>query len=157
MANQTGPVFRELQAQLGAQEIAGDLLNVYNDTVDHLLAEPTQSSRPGMLLGKIQSGKTKAFIGVLAIAFDNGFEHAVIFTKGTKALARQTVARLRKDLKLAIDKEFLTVDDIMMLPDTLSPWQLDRKLILVCKKEDDNLIRLTEVLTIVDPENWTSE
>jgi hypothetical protein len=147
MANTTGPVFTQLQAQLAAQPITGDLLAVCNDIVDKLLAEATLSSKPGMLLGKIQSGKTKAFIGVLALAFDNGFDHAVVFTKGTKALARQTVARLRKDLKLAIDQDLVTVEDIMTLPDTLSPWQLDRKLILVCKKEDDNLERLTDVLT----------
>src|ERR1700736_465523 len=135
MADQTGPVFTQLQAQLVAQPIAGDLLTVCNDTVDQLLAQPTQSSRPGMLLGMIQSGKTKAFIGVLALAFDNGFAHAVVFTKGTKALARQTVARLRRDLRLAIEQELVTVDDIMTLAETLSPWQLERKLILVCKKE----------------------
>ena len=147
MANQTGPVFTQLQAQLGAQPITGDLLTLCNDTVDQLLAQPTQSSRPGMLLGKIQSGKTKAFIGVLALAFDNGYDHAVVFTKGTKALARQTVAHLRRDLRLAIEQEMVSVYDIMTLPDSLSPWELERKLILVCKKEDDNLEALTEVLT----------
>jgi hypothetical protein len=100
-----------------------------------------------MLLGMIQSGKTKAFISVLALAFDNGFDHAVIFTKGTKALARQTVARLRRDLGLAIEQELVNVYDIMTLPDSLSPWELERKLVLVCKKEDDNLQALTDVLT----------
>src|SRR4051794_3774597 len=85
MANLTGPVFTQLQAQLAGQPIAGDLQAACNETVDKLLTEATLSSKPGMLLGKIQSGKTKAFIGVLAIAFDNGDDHAVIFTKGTKA------------------------------------------------------------------------
>jgi hypothetical protein len=147
MADLTGPAFTQLQAQLGAQAIDGDLLDVCNDTVDQLIAQPTRSSRPGMQLGKIQSGKTKAFIGVLALAFDNGYDHAVVFTKGTKALARQTVARRRRDLRLAIEQELVSVHDIMALPDSLSPWELERKLILVCKKEDDNLIRLTDVLT----------
>ncbi len=150
MANQNGPVFRRLQDQLNqipGQAIAGDLLTICDATVDQLLVQPTQSSHPGMLLGMIQSGKTKGFIGVLALAFDNGFEHAVIFTKGTKALARQTVARLRRDLRQAIDQELVSVYDIMTLPDSLSPWELERKLILVCKKEDDNLEALTDVLT----------
>ncbi len=147
MADQTGPVFTQLQAQLAAQAIAGDLLTVCDDSVDQLLAQATQSARPGMLLGMIQSGKTKAFIGVLGLAFDNGFDHAVVFTKGTKALARQTVARLRRDLRLAIEQELVSVYDIMTLPDSLSPWELERKLVLVCKKEDDNLEALTDVLT----------
>jgi hypothetical protein len=152
MANTAGPVFTRLQTQLGTQSITGNLLTVCNDSVDQLLAQPTQSNRPGMLLGMIQSGKTKAFIGALAIAFDNGFDHAVVLTKGTKVLARQTVARLRRDLRLAIEQEFVSVYDIMTLPGSLSPWELARKLILVCKKEDDNLERLTDVLTQQYPE-----
>lgn len=31
-------------------------------------------NRPGMLLGKIQSGKTRAFLGVIARAFDRGYD-----------------------------------------------------------------------------------
>ena len=54
----------------------------------------TSGDRPGMLLGKIQSGKTRAFVGVIARAFDRGFDIAVVFTKGTKTLSAQTVARL---------------------------------------------------------------
>ena len=59
MAVTDGPVFTQLQTHLGAQAITGDLLQVCNDTIDQLLEEETESSRPGMLLGKIQSGKTK--------------------------------------------------------------------------------------------------
>ena len=66
-------------------------------TVERLLSVETSSARPGMLLGKIQSGKTKTFLGAIALAFDNGFDIAVILTKGTKALARQTLERVRRD------------------------------------------------------------
>ena len=34
--------------------------------------------RPLMMLGKIQSGKTKSFIGVMALAFDNGYDLSLI-------------------------------------------------------------------------------
>lgn len=151
MAQTDGPVFSRLQQQLDERPIEGELLQVCNDTVDQLIAQHTESAHPGMILGKIQSGKTKAFIGVLAIAFDNGFEHAVVFTKGTKALTRQTVARLRQDLRIAIDHELVYVHDIMALPENLTPHELQRKLIFVCKKEDDNLNALTDVLTQVYP------
>lgn len=149
MAIQTGPVFTQLQAQLAEkqQAIADDLLEVCDNTVDQLVAQATQSAHPGMLFGMIQSGKTKAFIGVLALAFDNGFDHAVIFTKGTNALAEQTVVRLRRDLRGAVERDLLRVYDVMGLPDALTPWQLGRKLVLVCKKEDDNLRALTRLLT----------
>ena len=32
-----------------------------------------------MLLGKIQSGKTRAFLGIIARCFDRGFNVAIIF------------------------------------------------------------------------------
>jgi len=56
-----------------------------------------------MLLGKIQSGKTRAFIGVIALAFDNDYDIAIILTKGTKVLAQQTYERLVDDFKDFID------------------------------------------------------
>ena len=60
---------------------------MHNNTVRRLLTVQTSAARPGMLLGKIQSGKTKTFLGAIALAFDNGTDIAVIMTKGTKALA----------------------------------------------------------------------
>jgi hypothetical protein len=50
-------------------------------TVERLLSVETSAAQPGMLLGKIQSGKTKTFLGVIALAFDSGFDIAVILTK----------------------------------------------------------------------------
>src|SRR5262245_52234002 len=66
-------------------------------TVERLLSVQTSADRPGMLLGKIQSGKTKTFMAVTGLAFDNGFDIAIILTKGTKALARQTISRVRRE------------------------------------------------------------
>jgi hypothetical protein len=47
---------------------------------------------PLMMLGRIQSGKTKSFIGVISLAFDNGYDLAVVLTKNSNALAKQTTA-----------------------------------------------------------------
>src|ERR1700680_129763 len=66
-------------------------------TVNHLLSTTTTADHPGMLLGKIQSGKTKTFLAAVALAFDNGVDLAVVLTKGTKALSKQTVTRVKKD------------------------------------------------------------
>jgi hypothetical protein len=38
--------------------------------VNQLEDTSTTSDRPGILLGRIQSGKTRAFVGVIARAFD---------------------------------------------------------------------------------------
>jgi hypothetical protein len=112
------------------------------ETVQKLLEQETSSSKPGILLGKIQSGKTRTFLGIVGLGFDNGYEVAVVLTKGTKSLARQTLRRVREDYRPFIQADQVHVFDIMSLPDNLTPYELAHKLILVVKKEDDNLRRL---------------
>ena len=48
------------------------------DTVQRLLQQDTSSNRPGILLGKVQSGKTRLFLSVIGLAFDKGYDVAVI-------------------------------------------------------------------------------
>jgi hypothetical protein len=96
-----------------------------------------------MLLGKIQSGKTKTFLGIIALAFDTGFDVAIILTKGTKALARQTLQRVHRDFALFEQQDLLQVFDIMTIPAGLTGYELNQKLVFVAKKQSDNLDRLT--------------
>lgn len=114
------------------------------NTVEKLLRRDTETSysKPGILLGKIQSGKTRIFLGVIALAFDKGYGVAVILTKGTKSLAKQTLKRVREDYRSFIQEDQVQVFDIMSLPKNLTPYELSQKTILVVKKEDDNLRRL---------------
>lgn len=104
----------------------------------------TTGDRPGMLLGKIQSGKTRAFVGVIACAFDRGFDIAVVLTKGTKTLSAQTVARLTNDFSEFIEEDEFLVLDIMQLPGKLIKSELRRKLVIVAKKQAANLRRLIQ-------------
>ena len=104
----------------------------------------TSGDRPGMLLGKIQSGKTRAFVGVIARAFDRGFDIAVVFTKGTKTLSAQTVARLRHDLQEFIDEDEILVFDIMQPPGKLTKSEQRRKIVIVAKKQAQNLERIIQ-------------
>jgi len=118
-----------------------ELMAKVEETVGRLCDETTSTRTPGMLLGKIQSGKTRAFLGIIARCFDRGYDVAVILTKGAKPLSRQTLTRVRDDFREMSDDVYAY--DIMALPE-LTPWELSRKLIFVVKKEDDNLDRLLE-------------
>lgn len=113
--------------------------------VDHLLNKETSGDRPGMLLGMIQSGKTKTFLGVIALAIDNGFNLFVVLTKGTKALSTQTYERLKQTFAPSIDREHLQIFDIMTL-NKLSGLEQQIPLVLVVKKNKDNLTRLMKLL-----------
>jgi hypothetical protein len=124
---------------------------VIESTVDRLLAEPTDARRPGILLGKIQSGKTKTFQGVTALAFDNGYDIAVILTKPTTALAKQTYKRVHKDYADFIEADQAKAYDILELPERLTPFELNQKLIFIVKKQRHNLERLAETLLTTYP------
>lgn len=110
--------------------------------VCQLVKSTTSGSKPGMLLGKIQSGKTRAFVGVVARAFDHGFDIALVLTKGTKTLSAQTVSRLSADFaEFIADDEFMVLD-IMKLPGKLTRSELRRKIVVVAKKQARNLDKL---------------
>lgn len=128
-----------------------DLTKVVLATVNELTTQETNENRPGMLLGKIQSGKTRAFLGIMAEAFDRGFDVAVVLTKGTRTLSQQTVRRIQTDFQLFRAAEELEVYDIMQVP-TLSAWELDeQKLIFVAKKEANNMKRLLKLFLETHP------
>lgn len=111
-------------------------------TVQSLQSQKTLGSKPGMLLGKIQSGKTKTFMAIMGLAFDNDYDIAVVLTKGTKALAKQTQLRIKNDFSPFIDNDGLEMFDIMNMPEKLTKWELQKKIVVVVKKQKDNLTRL---------------
>jgi hypothetical protein len=129
-----------------------DAQHTAEQTVRKLLEQETSSKRPGMFLGRIQSGKTKTFIGVIALAFDNGYDVALVLTKGTKALSEQTLERLNKEYEAFIAEDRIQVFDIMHLPPNLTDYEREHKLILVCKKETKNLARLHRALLKTYPD-----
>ena len=115
------------------------------DAVRRLVAEETSAARPGMLLGKIQSGKTKTFLGIVALAFDNSFDLAIVLTKGTRALTKQTLQRIRKEFAEFQSADLLQIFDIMSVPEGLTAYELEQKIVIVAKKQSDNLDRLVEL------------
>jgi len=134
------------------REDSVELKKCVGDVVENLLKNPTDLNRPGMLLGKIQSGKTRAFIGIIGLAFDNAYDMAVILTKGTKALAEQTMKRLRSDFYELMEDDKVQIHDILIFPDYLPKWVLSQKLIVVAKKETNNLRRLIRALEHTYPD-----
>ena len=109
--------------------------SVIQSTVYELLGSDT-TSKPGMLLGKIQSGKTKTFLGIVALAFDNGFDIAVVLTKPTTALAKQTYKRVSKEFAEFIECDDVKVYDILEIPSRLTQFELNQKLSLRGQEAD---------------------
>ncbi|MBI2458938.1 MAG: hypothetical protein HYV53_00090 [Parcubacteria group bacterium] len=131
---------------------AEDLILCMEDAVNKLLQKETSSQSPGILLGKIQSGKTRAFIGIMALSFDNGYDAAIILTKGTKALLKQTVQRMEGDFADFIQYDKADVFDVMVMPDNLTAYERNKKLIIIVKKEVNNMKRILDKLASVYPD-----
>jgi hypothetical protein len=120
--------------------------------VNKLKSSTTSEKKPGILLGKIQSGKTRAFIGIIALAFDEGYDFVIILTKGTRPLSEQTVKRLNSDFKDFVSDKQMQIHDIMSFPHNLTKYELNQKLIVVAKKEINNLKRIIKSLTETYPD-----
>jgi hypothetical protein len=121
-------------------------------TVIKLNRHKTQGDHPGMLLGKIQSGKTKTFMAIIGLAFDNNYDISVILTKGTKALSKQTQQRIQREFKPFCEQDDVLVFDIMHMPTELVGYELKKKIILVAKKQKDNLEKLVHIFSTKYPE-----
>ena len=134
--NTSGPIYTRYIAHVSPKYAQVDHAAVQR-TMGKFLDQQCEPAgkRPGMLLGKIQSGKTRIFIGVIALAFDNGYDVAVVFTKNSLALAKQTTSRIRDDL---YQEDVVHVADIKFLGE-VDTSDLAPKLVLVVKKEDDNV------------------
>src|ERR1043165_8213454 len=92
---------------------SSDTFSCAEETTAELLSRATTSDHPGMLLGKVQSGKTRTFISILALAFDNGFDIAIVLSKNSKALIEQTEKRLTSEFNDFIEDGELEIYDIM--------------------------------------------
>ena len=138
---------------------SAELMECIETTVDKLMEDGPNATVPGLLLGKIQCGKTRAFVGVVGLAFDRGFDDCIVLTKGTNALVTQTVNRLKSDFHdyLGIDNRHkscsVDIYDIMDLKNGLSSAQINGvKNIIVCKKEHTNVNRLLALFQQISPE-----
>ncbi len=101
-----------------------------------------------MLLGKIQSGKTRAYVGLISLAFDSGFDLTIILTKNSAALVKQTYKRMKLEFSNEIRDNVVEILDVMKnVPDDLTDYEINKKVIVVLKKEHRNLDR---ILSIVD-------
>lgn len=129
---------------------------VVREMTEQLLIDGPKATQPCLLLGKVQCGKTDTFENIIALCFDKEIEIAIVMTKGTNMLTKQTIKRLNKDFRHFKDKNTYgqkAIVDIIDILDLykkggLTDYQMNdpiRKFIIVCKKEDTNLRYLNEL------------
>lgn len=123
-----------------------ELKDTMESTVKNLMTHSTDEIKPGILLGMIQSGKTRAFTGIIAKCFDEGYDLAIILTKNSVALVDQTMKRLRSEYKMPVERNKLYVWDVIKLQEgQLTGYILKEKNIIVVKKEHMNMNALRQL------------
>lgn len=154
----TTPIYSRLKLKTdknGNPWYSANLQQCIEETVDKLM-NPTKgfSQRdPGLLLGKIQSGKTRAFVGIIGLMFDKGIDIAIVLTKGTKALAQQTKTRMEDEFsafasRSTLDLPVIEVSDILNRRNGFTHRELNNKNIIICKKEKNNMAILNGIAHI---------
>ena len=147
------PIWDTLQAKYPYGVMPQEKVDCVENTVDLLLEEGEHAEEPGLLLGKIQCGKTDTFEDIIGLSFDKGVDIAIVFTKATKALVNQTIRRMKKDyqwFKASDDRKqrsTINIYDIMDIgKDGLKQARVEScKTVIVCKKQVNNMERLIEL------------
>ena len=80
--------------------------------------------KTGLVIGKVQSGKTSNFIALLALAFDNGYNIAVVLGGNTNELLSQNSRRIESAFR--VDREKLVVLNSKSNNSQINPEQIRR-------------------------------
>lgn len=146
------PIYDTLVANYPYGVMPEEKKKCIEDTVAQLLEDGEHAEEPGLLLGKIQCGKTDTFEDIIGLAFDKGIDVAIVFTKGTKPLAQQTIKRMKNDYRFfkASDdldqKSTINIYDIMDVWKNLKQAKVERgKTVIICKKQSTNLFHLIDM------------
>ena len=83
-----GSVYKTLQKHSKFQ-YSDDLVKCITNTVNNLLVDTPNATAPGLLLGKIQCGKTNAFENIIGMAFDKGIDVCVDYGTACRSLHTQ--------------------------------------------------------------------
>lgn len=80
------------------QNLERSSLSILKNLVAPFYKVANKENNTGLVIGKIQSGKTLSFTTVISLLRDNGYKIVIVVSGRTKLLLGQTIDRLKKDL-----------------------------------------------------------
>lgn len=110
--------------------------------INELLDEQEEPNKrvKGLVVGRVQSGKTQNFTGLITKAIDEGWKTIVVLTSNNIALKAQTVMRLKYDLKKAKleETQYQLIEDFT--DEDIQDVRCDGKVVIgVALKQADHL------------------
>ena len=88
------------------QNLINSTLEILSKCIPSNFETESQVSNTGIVIGKIQSGKTMSFTSLINLANDNNFKVIFVISGRTNLLLNQTRDRLKKDLLKDNDNNF---------------------------------------------------
>lgn len=146
---------RNVERQMLIDDMSQDAVDsVFNNAARILqhCPNPTntnQINKTGVVIGKVQSGKTSNFISVLALAFDNKYDVAIVLGGNTLELLKQNATRIQSAFN--VDPEKLTVlktndNKSLINPDRIREFvENGRKVIIVGLKHHKHIDQISEI------------
>ncbi len=110
---------------------------------------PNENSSTGIVIGKVQSGKTSNFISVLSLAFDNNYNVAIVLGGNTLELLKQNATRINSAFN--VDPEKLVVlktndNKSLINPERIREFiENGRKVIIVGLKHHKHINQIADI------------
>lgn len=145
----------KVESQMLLDDMSPEAIDsVFNNAVKILSHCPNPSSNDelsetGIVIGKVQSGKTSNFISLLALAFDNGYDIAVVLGGNTLDLLKQNASRITSAFN--VDSEKLTVLKTNDNKSLINPTRIKEflenghKVIVVGLKHNKHIDQIAEI------------
>ncbi|MDE7328287.1 MAG: Z1 domain-containing protein [Clostridia bacterium] len=117
-------------------------------------------SNTGIIIGKVQSGKTSNFIALMAMAFDNGYKITIVLGGNKNILLAQNKQRINDSFNL--DSSKLVILDTNTNSDIINEREIERfirrgvKVIIVGLKHYKHIDKIAEVFSSLYLRNQTT-
>ena len=104
-------------------------------------------SNTGIVIGKVQSGKTSNFISLIALAFDNGYQIAVVLGGNKKNLVSQNAERIEEYMNISGVVVLSTTDndDILITSQIENFIDQGKKVIIVGLKHQKHINKIKDL------------
>lgn len=111
---------------------------IFRKSIERLFDSLRHSKKTLLIIGKVQSGKTRTFIGLTAKALDNYFDTVIVLTGTTKILHNQTIERFKHYFQDQLQTHLIDSDELY--------YHSGKKHIIFCLKHHSRVDDLAEAI-----------
>ncbi len=139
--------YKKIKDRDGINAILNNSINILSKCIDNL---GNPNSKTGIVVGKVQSGKTSNFLGLLSLAFDNNYNFAIVIGGKDKDLLLQNEIRIKEVFENSINNKnkCRVITSENYVSNQVEEWMKNnesRKLIITCLKNKKHLEKLYKI------------